>query len=388
MKVLSIFKKSLKENIRDWKILILTLIFGPFFVLLYFFWFGSASVNYHLIVANLDKGHVKIKGNIVVAGDLLTSKLSNYELTKDSHFIVSTMKDIEKAKQLIKNQDADVLIVFPNNLSSIIADNIKGKQNQKISFKYFGNMTNQKYPIATSISYSVLSEYVSYFSGLNTPTSFSEEFLEKRTIRNDFDYSIPGLIVLSVIMILFTAAASIIKEVDKGTIKRLKISNVSSFELIAGISIGQIIITVLSMALTIITALALGFKPAGSMLDVSIIGLLACFSVLAISLIVASLLKSIFDLMTIGCFPWFILAFFSGGMFPLPQIKLFSLFHHTFNLADILPTSHAVTAINKILNFGMDLGDLYYEMAMIIALTMLYFIIGIRLFGKRHFSTI
>lgn len=387
MKILSIFRKSLKENIRDWKILILTLVFGPFFVLLYFFWFGSTSVNYHLIVANLDKGHVKIHGNIIATGNLLISKLNNFEITKDSHLVVNTMTDLEKAKQMIKNHNADALIIFPNNLSSIITNNIAGKQNRKVAFKYYGNMTNQKYPIATSISYSVLQEYVSYFSGLNTPTSFSEEFLEKRDIRNDFDYSIPGLIVLSVIMILFTAAASIIKEVDKGTIKRLKISRISPFELIAGISIGQVMITILSMTLTIITALSLGFKPAGSMLDVSVIGLLACFSVLSISLIVASLIKSIFDLMTIGCFPWFILAFFSGGMFPLPQIELFRLFHHSFNIADILPTTHAVTAINKIMNFGMGLSDLYYEMAMIGVLTSLYLMIGMRLFEKRHFRT-
>jgi ABC-2 type transport system permease protein len=88
--------------------------------------------------------------------------------------------------------------------------------------------------------------------------------------------------------------------------------------------------------------------------------------------------------MTIGCFPFFIMMFFSGGMFPIPTISLFALGERSINVNDILPTTHSITAFGKILNRGAGLGDVTYEVGAIIVLTVLYFAVGIWLFTRRH----
>lgn len=388
MKILSVFIKSLKENLRDWKILILTLTFAPFFiVLMYFSYGGGTSMSYHVVAINNDQPVPASNGTLIHAGNDLISGMEKKQIDSNILLRITETKDEENAKTLVKDKKADMLMIIPEDFSSVIKQYAEGKKADKANFKIYGNMTNSKYIMAAVLTDSFTSKYVSGATDIALPINYTEEFLEKSQPRSEFDLIVPAIIVLSFIMILFSASASIIKEVDKGTIKRLQISRLSTFEFLTGISLVQVIITTIAMGLTFLTAMMMGFRPAGNFFDVLVIGFISSFAIMAISLIVSSFLKSIFDLMTIGCFPFFILMFFSGGMFPLPQIKLFNIGSYVFNVTDFLPTSHAVTALGKILNYGSGLKDVSFEITAMAVLTVAYFIIGVWLFKRRHMKT-
>ncbi|HPN17788.1 MAG TPA: hypothetical protein PKV64_11740, partial [Candidatus Aminicenantes bacterium] len=47
--------KTLKENFREWKILSLALVFGPFFIFVMYAYFGATSPSYGLLVIDRDK---------------------------------------------------------------------------------------------------------------------------------------------------------------------------------------------------------------------------------------------------------------------------------------------------------------------------------------------
>lgn len=388
MKIINVFNKSMKENLRDWKMLILTLTFAPAFVFLMYSFYGSAATTYKVMIYNQDRpvqlenGAILDAGNDLIAGVMLFSSPEGKKLLS-----VTLTNNVDDAKRLVRNKESDMLLVIPSDFSEVVNQYRHGEKSKKADIQVFGTTTNSKYLMAATFTYGVTSEYAAAAAQTPLPINLVEEFLEKAKPISDFDFMVPGLIVLSVIMILFTASASIIKEIDRGTIIRLRLSRLNSFEFLCGISMGQVIITVLAMALTLLAALALGYKPAGSMFDVLLIGVLASLSVMAISLIVSSFLGTIFDLMTIGCFPFFILMFFSGGMFPLPQISLFSIGGHVFNITDILPTSHVVSALNKIMNFGLGLTEVSFEILAIIILTLGYFAVGVWLFQRRHMNT-
>jgi ABC-2 type transport system permease protein len=102
--------------------------------------------------------------------------------------------------------------------------------------------------------------------------------------------------------------------------------------------------------------------------------------------LVAAWLRTIFDLMTIGCFPFFILMFFSGGMFPLPDIELFDLAGRAVNANDILPTTHSIGAFDGILNHGLGLADIWFELMAITVLSVAFFAVGTAVFSRRHMS--
>ena len=57
MRLASLFRKTMIENFRDWKIIILTLTFAPFFVVLMYFYVEETGQRpYEVLVINRDGG--------------------------------------------------------------------------------------------------------------------------------------------------------------------------------------------------------------------------------------------------------------------------------------------------------------------------------------------
>ena len=132
----------------------------------------------------------------------------------------------------------------------------------------------------------------------------------------------------------------------------------------------QLIVGILALALTYLTALAVGYRAKGSLLILfSSWARSPASPSMAFSVLVAAFLRTVFDLVTVGCFPFFILMFFSGGMFPLPGVALFQLGDRAIELNEILPTTHAITALNRVLSYNAGLGDIGYESGRMIILT-------------------
>jgi ABC-2 type transport system permease protein len=232
--------------------------------------------------------------------------------------------------------------------------------------------------------------FAAAYTGADEPLTVDVQTISGADMTNPvsmFDQIVPGLLVLSLMMLMFTAAASVIREKDKGTIIRLKMSKMSLFDFLATLSLVQIIIGVIALALTFATALAIGYRSHGSLLAVLVICVMCTLSIIAISLIVSVFLRSIFDLMTIGCFPFFILMFFSGGMFPLPSLQVFTIAGHPVNVNDILPTTPAINAMGKVLNNGMGLDGIAFELALLALLTVAYFALGLWLFRRKYLRT-
>ena len=193
-----------------------------------------------------------------------------------------------------------------------------------------------------------------------------------------------ALLIISIIMIFFTAGASIIREIEKETITRLSLSKLSSFEFMTAISINQIIIGIISLALTLLAAISVGYTTEGSILLFLLIGILTSFSVISISIITTYFIKNMFGLLTVGCFSFFILMFFSDCFMPLPRINLFKLSGNQLFLNDILPTATATRALNKILNYNSGISDIQFELIFMIIMSILYFGAGILLFKKKY----
>jgi ABC-2 type transport system permease protein len=131
-----------------------------------------------------------------------------------------------------------------------------------------------------------------------------------------------------------------------------------------------------------------GYRTDGSLLSLFLVGGLASLSIMGFSVIVAAFLRSIFDLVTVGCFPFFILMFFSGGMFPLPGVPLFEFGDRVVELNEVLPTTHAISALNRVLSYGAGLGDVAYELGAMALITAGFFALGTWIFTRRHMPAV
>ncbi len=385
MRFYPLFKKSIIENFRDWKILILGLTFAPFFVILMYLYFGEAKETYQVVIVNHDKGVAGENGKFFLAGKTLISEIERFT---DSERAVSLKVFVEKdmigAQKRLRNKSADLIVEIPDNFSQIIMDYKRGETPAAAVVRTYGDPANPKYIMAAAWSDSLAFRFTAERTGLQNPLEFETEVLSEFGSVSDFDLYIPALLALALMMLMFTAAATFIKEKDKGTIIRLRISNMTTTEWLSAVSLTQVIIGMVAVGLTYLTAITFGYRTEGSLPALAVVSALSCVAMIAISVLVASLLRTIFDLMTIGCFPFFVLMFFSGGMFPIPALKLFALGGYTIHVNDLLPTTHTITAYGKILNHGARLDDVIFETGAILILSVFYFASGIWLFTKRH----
>lgn len=378
MKLYSSIVKALKEGIRDWKVLSMVLLFSPFFILLMKLFYGGDPITYNIGIINLDTGKQSI--------ELLQSMEAEQSSNNESLFELTYFSDQKELEEKVKDKSIDIGIVIPNNYSNILSDTANGVIDTPTKVNIYGSLGNTKYTLAAILANDMIYKQGIEIAKIVLPSEIKETFLEKKVPVNEFENFVPGLISLSVLMLLFTATASIVKENDKNTLVRLKMSRLGAVNYLAGISIVQSVVAVFSMIIAYLTALLLGYHSAGSFLALLVVGIISSLSMVAMSLIIASFLNTVFDVLTIGCFPFFIFMFFSGAMFPLPETNVIKIAGNSFGITDILSLTHTANAFNKILNYGVGLSGVSFELIMILGLTLIYFTLGVFLYQKRKLS--
>jgi len=378
MKIVSCFIKTFKENVRDWKILILAVVFAPFFVYLMYMYMGDPKISlYNVVVINKDNTGLS-------SGELL-SEWENIKTEEGKPLMrIRVVSDTSTAKKMIKNREADLFVTIPHDFSESLLIFINGSGRHISPLTIYGDQANLKFMTAASFIDYISYSYLALKTGIELPMSMNYEYAGRSEIKSEFDLYIPALLVLSIIMMLFTAGASIVREVEKDTITRLTLSKLTSLEFMTALSINQIIIGLICLLFTLIAAFSVGYKTSGSIALLLLTGTVTCFSVISISIITVCFIRTMFGLLTLGCFPFFILAFFSDSFIPLPKINLFSLAGNQVYLNDVLPTATATRALNKILNFNSGLSDVLFELIWITSIAVIYFFIGIWLFKRKY----
>jgi ABC-2 type transport system permease protein len=381
MKIFSYFIKTFKENLRDWPILSLTLVFASLFVfLMKGYLAGTESEDYKLLVYNLDKAGAYSK-------ELVDSWKATVSPEGKLYLKVEETTDLEKAKKKIENKDADILIVIPENFSSTFAQYVKNKKGIIAPLKSIGDPANARYAMAAAFADYTTYGFIGARTGSENPMNVEFEAIGSKD-RNIgmFELMVPALLVFSLIMVFFSAGATLVKEVEKGTIIRLMLSKLTAFEFMSAMTLNQLIIGGVCLGLTFLSAYSVGYRTTGSVFLLILVGLAVCFSVIAMGIITVCFIKTMFGLLTVGCFPFFVLMFFSDCMMPLPKVKVFEILGNPVFMNDVLPTAIGVRAMNKVLNFNAGFNDIAFELGLITLLGLMYFAIGAFLFKKTHMS--
>ena len=376
MRWTALLRKSLVESVRDWKILILALTFAPFFVLLMYFYFEAGTTVYRIAVVNRDAGP---RGAALVAALALQRSADGSPVLE-----LREERDLASARSRLESRAADLVVEIPPGFSAALDTTRTGSAASLVTVRSYGDPSNPKYVVAAAFADYLAYEYAAAVTGQRSPIALDPQTIGQVRRLDDFSLYVPALLGLAVMMLLFTAAAPLIREKDKGTLVRLRMSPMTTFEWLSAVSVTQVIVGVVTVALTYLAALACGYRSAGSLAALLVVAVFACLSLVGISVLVAAYLRTIFDLVTIGCFPFFVLMFFSGGMFPLPDVNLLAIGGATVHVNDVLPTTHAIHAFGKVLNLGKGLGGVAFELFAIAVLTAIYFGLGTWLFTRRH----
>jgi len=389
MRFLSVLRKTLIETVRDWKVLLLLLLLAPAFVFVLYGFYGRDVTTYGVIVWDGDRGvepAAAMAGADEPAGRRLIRTIVNTKYSDGTvMFRLTETNDLEAAKKKIRDREAQLLLIIPETFSKALGTaDAPGGPAGGTALTFYGDVTNAKYIVTATFLNAILSGFLDEVQGVRRPVAIREEMAGNMASRTEFEFYVPGLLVFAVIMILFTAAIAAVKEADKGTIRRLQMSKLRTAEFLGAVSLVQVLLSVAALLLTLLCAITVGYRVAGSVVNVLVVGALSSFSITAIGLMTAAFCRNAGDVMTIGNFPFFIIMFCSGVMFPMPAVRLFAIGGRIIQLTDVLPPAHSVSALNKVLNYGAGLMELRFELGAIIVLTVLYFAAGVWLFRRRH----
>ncbi len=145
MRFTALFRKTVIENVRDWKILSMTLLFAPFFVILMYFYMTGASQTFVLLVVNHDTGLTD--GNITFnAGNDLIAIMMNTSYSDGSDILdVREETDVVRAKNSLIDKTADLLVEIPADFSGSLAGYRDGAGRQPATVRTTGDPSNPKY---------------------------------------------------------------------------------------------------------------------------------------------------------------------------------------------------------------------------------------------------
>jgi ABC-2 type transport system permease protein len=133
MKILPCFKKTFKENLRDWKILILALVFAPFFIYMMYFYLGNpGSASYKVAIIDQDNGD--FSGELIKEWENLKSEDGGSVLK------IQMVTDTLTAINLIRNKDADLFVIIPEDFTRSFNGYLN---NESVAFPWIGNYGDQ-----------------------------------------------------------------------------------------------------------------------------------------------------------------------------------------------------------------------------------------------------
>lgn len=384
MKLWSLIIRYIKEQYRSLWILLLTLSMGPFFMFVYYLILESSKPRFDVAIVNSDRGAV-MKGDTIKLGE---EYIKYFDLSvKDSvdmPFFISEPENRSIAIEKLKNRKFDALVIIPEEFSEKIIKKDGNDTLQPVEIDFYGNLTDVSYLLSALWANEILNSFIRTSTGSQEFVKVTETAIGSSGRVTDFDLIVPGILIISIIMLMFTATIAFVLEVENKTIIRLKLSKLTAFEFVTGITIVQLFVGIISILLTLLTAALLGFKFHGSATIFLLIAILTSLSIIAFSLIIAAITKTANEVLVVGNFPLFLFMFFTGAAFPFKSEGIFSIFGYPVTLQGLMSPTHAISALNKIMIMEMQLKDIIPEIVALIVLTVIYFLAGIAMFNRRH----
>ncbi len=402
MKFISIASKAAKELTRDRRGLIMILIFPMFFMVVFGFAFGGMGEGnepHNLAVINNDEGaKLPLTSEELNLGDNLTQVLKDVEYPdSDIKIFNVTETSLEEADKLLKDRKADAAVIIPANFSESILASLNGA-NSSSTILLRGDTGYMEFGVSQGILVGIIEQYQDELSaGLQSQLTGNNIQPTPKLIESDveslpgtenftsFDFLAPGMIVFAIILLATTVASALTREVDRGTLSRLKMSKMRSFDFLFGNMIPWSLVAAAQVLLLLGIALLMGFNWQGglnSILLAMVVGVIGGLASVSLGMIIASFARNdqqATNLATIITVP---MSFLTGAFFQLPQVVVANVMGQPFQIYEILPWTHTLTALRTVLTFGGGWNDIAYPVGWSVLLTAIIFFLGVMIFSR------
>ncbi len=195
---------------------------------------------------------------------------------------------------------------------------------------------------------------------------------------------VPSLLIFAVIMLIFSTALSIAREVDSGMLEKLRLTSMTPGHYLLSTAVFQLFLGLTTVGLTFGVALLYGFESTGHLgLAFAIIAVTAVACV-GLGCLIGALSPTPQSAFLFSSATMFLLLLFSGALFPIPDASTVSLLGSELSWLDLLPTVHAVESLGAVLLMGHSLIEVAPALVTIFCLAVIFFALGAFSFSRRQ----
>lgn len=369
--------KSMLESWREPLLTLILLIFPATMIGLYYMAFGQTSQGLasilHVMVKNDDRGEM---------GARLVAEIENATYEGKRVFEVTLQPDEGMAEIALREGKSALLMVIPAEFSTRLEGLAAGQAGRLPEITFIGDLSSDTY----SFSASFLEDYVRLFAegtaGQPHAAEVTYAFVPGTGTMNDLQYGVPGLIVFGILFLIVSTAILLVRETSRHTLRRLRLTGIGSFPILAGTTLTQVVEGLLQILIAWGAALAFGFRSPGSLLLAVLICILFSFSAIGLGLITACFARDEGEAVNLATGILVPLAFLSGAVFPMPAAPLLKIGGQAVQAYDIFPSAHAAEALRRVLVFGEGIPSIIYPLTALVILSAITFACGVWLFQR------
>jgi ABC-2 type transport system permease protein len=360
MKLFLVARKSLLEIGREAQLLALTLLMPVLFIGI-----TAASYTYPLLATYsiwvVDPAE---------QGQALIDRLRTQRYPDGrSTFVINLTTDLPAVDAALKDQNAAAAVIIGKSSSDVVIR---------------GDALNLRFYRASVVLEQLITHYADEMAGRPEVVRLVTQSLAAQSPQTEFDVYTPGIIIFALLLLIPQTATLVAREIRWRTLRRLRLTPMRAWDLLAGIGLAQLGVAVTQVVLIFGAAVAMGFHNQGSLGLAILVGVVISFSAIGLGLLTACFVENDSQAINIGSVVTMTQVFLSGSFYQIPPLTLFTLAGHQIDLFDIFPATHGFLALQQVLTYGAGLPEIGFRLGAALILSALYLAVGVVIFQRRQ----
>lgn len=275
-----------------------------------------------------------------------------------------------EAEQLIRNQKADMGIVFSTDFAS------KHGGVQLITDGTDPNMAQQYNNYASQIMGTQLMNVMQR----KTPNAIALKMLYNPQMKSSYNF-VPGIMgILLMLICAMMTSISIVREKERGTMEVLLVSPVRPFLIILAKAVPYLVLAfVVLLAILLMSRYVLFVPIAGSLWLILLVSTIYIFMALSLGLLISTIAKTQMAALLMSAVMLLMpCTMLSGMMFPIESMP-----HILQWVAALIPPRYYISAMRKLLIMGVSFRYVLPEVITLLGMTTLFLTVALLKFNKR-----
>ena len=275
-----------------------------------------------------------------------------------------------EAEQLIRNQKADMGIVFSTDFAS------KHGGIQLITDGTDPNMAQQYNNYASQIMGTQLMNVMQR----KAPNAIALKMLYNPQMKSSYNF-VPGIMgILLMLICAMMTSISIVREKERGTMEVLLVSPVRPFLIILAKAVPYLVLAfVVLLAILLMSRYVLFVPIAGSLWLILLVSTIYIFMALSLGLLISTIAKTQMAALLMSAVMLLMpCTMLSGMMFPIESMP-----HVLQWVAALIPPRYYISAMRKLLIMGVSFRYVLSEVITLLGMTSLFLTVALLKFNKR-----